>query len=178
MMQHMFTQSLHYSSLLKKLTAVCFLLLISACGSKTTEVPTGPLYKETLTLFTYGAADKALEKKLRKIHGQQLAESLASKALFNHTEYQGDSRDIAGHDTRLRITFVYAQQETTRWPLEIKAHYLLEQNNKTLFNHVYQVKATPYSANSHCQGCNPEQTALTMLTNKVLPELIKALKTQ
>lgn len=176
MMQPLLSQLFKQASLLKQLSAVCVLLLLSACGSKTPQVSTGPLYQDNLSLFTYGAHDKALEKKLRVIHGRQLAESLAAKNLFNNTEYQGDSRDIAGHDTRLRITFVYAQQETTSWPLEIKAHYLLEQNNKTLFNQVYQVKATPYSANSHCQGCNSEQTALAMLNNKVLPELVKALQ--
>jgi len=130
-MQPLLSQLFKQASLLKQLSAVCVLLLLSACGSKTPQISTGPLYQDNLSLFTYGAHDKALEKKLRVIHGRQLAES---------------------------------------------AHYLLEQNNKTLFNQVYQVKATPYSANSHCQGCNSEQTALAMLNNKVLPELVKALQ--
>ncbi len=157
-------------------TIVAIILLLLACGSKGPVKEQGPLINDHLKIFTYGDAYKPLEKKLRLIHGRELSASLAQQTLFASSEYVGDGRDISGYDTTLRVTFLYAQQGQSEWPLEIKAHYILENNGTTLFNDVYQVTATQYNTPKLCAGCSAEQAALKMLQQKILPELKTALQ--
>ncbi|NVJ60650.1 MAG: hypothetical protein HWE27_09670 [Gammaproteobacteria bacterium] len=163
---------------MKKIIALIILLspslLLTGCGTTKNNESDGPLMTDKLAVFTYGDPYKELEKKLRLVHGRSLTEILDQKMLFLLTEYVGDSRDIAGYDTRLRITFLYAQQGSRPWPLEVKAHYILEYKEETLFNQVYQISATQYNAPQVCPNCSAEQTALKMLNDKVVPELILA----
>lgn len=157
-------------------TIVAITLLLAACGSKGPVRDQGPLINNDLKIFTYGDAYKPLEKKLRLIHGRELSASIAQQSLFASSEYVGDGRDISGYDTTLRVTFLYAQQDPNEWPLEIKAHYILENDGTTLFNDVYQVSATQYNTPKLCTGCSAEQAALKMLQQKVLSELKTALE--
>ncbi|WP_144392779.1 hypothetical protein [Pleionea sediminis] len=163
---------MHFS----KILFLTMVLGLYGCGSKSTNENDGPLMDKSLQLFTYGDAYKPLEKKLRIIHGRELAQAIDEKLIFAATQYEGDGRDISGFTTTLRVTFLYAQKSQNEWPLELKAHYILENDGKTIFNEVYQVTATQFNASSVCQGCNSETAALKMLKNKVLPELILALK--
>lgn len=158
------------------LTFFATIVLLVACGSKGPVEDQGPLINNNLKIFTYGDAYKPLEKKLRLIHGRELSASIAQQNLFASSEFVGDGRDISGYNTTLRVTFLYAQQGQNEWPLEIKAHYILENDGTTLFNDVYQVTATQYNTPKLCAGCSAEQAALKMLQQKVLPELKTALQ--
>jgi hypothetical protein len=146
------------------------LLLLVSCGSKPPVKAQGPLINQPLKIFTYGDR-KEIDTKLRLMHGRELSADIAARNWFASSEYVGDSRDIAGFDTTLRITFVFVQQGKTEWPLEIKAHYQLEDQHAILFNEVFEIKATQFNAQKHCPGCSAEQTALKMLAEQVLAEM-------
>ncbi len=151
-------------------------LLLSGCGSKPPASSQGPIIDQHLKVFTYGDR-KEVDTKLRLVHGRQISADIATRNWFASSEYVGDSRDISGFDTTLRITFVFVHQGNTEWPLEIKAHYQLEDRNKTRFNDVFEIKATQFNAQKICSGCSAEQTALKMLTEQVLADIQTKLTT-
>ncbi len=149
---------------------VALTLLLAGCGSKPPAKPQGPLIDQHLKIFTYGDR-KEIDTKLRLVHGRQMSADIATRNWFASSEYVGDSRDISGFETTLRITFVFVQQGRTQWPLEVKAHYLLEDRNKTLFNDVFEIKVTQFNAQKICSGCSAEETALKMLSEQVLADI-------
>jgi hypothetical protein len=163
--------------LAQQLPVIILLLMVAGCGSKPTTEPSGPLINRPLKIFTYGDR-KEIDTKLRLMHGRELSADIATRNWFSSAEYVGDSRDIAGFDTTLRITFVFVHQGQRQWPLEIKAHYQLEDQRNILFNEVFEIKATQFNAQKHCPGCSAEQTALKMLSEQVMTEINNKLTTR
>ncbi|MCO7224177.1 hypothetical protein [Pleionea sp. CnH1-48] len=153
------------------LVSLLGLLLLAGCGSNPPKPTVSPFIEKELKIFTYGDRRDDAQKKIRLIHGRELAEIIFTKPYFGSTEYIGDARDISSHKTTLRVSFLYTHEGADDgWPLDVSVHYILENDGKALFNKTFKVKATRFGAKGICPGCSPEETALTMLKNKMMPE--------
>ncbi|NVJ51892.1 MAG: hypothetical protein HWE13_00010 [Gammaproteobacteria bacterium] len=163
---------------LRLITLFFALVLIAGCASNKSNSTDTKFSQTTLKVFTSAASKRVNDRALRQRHGKQVEQSLNSQQLFKAIEYVGDGQDIAGELNTLRITFVYISEGASEWPLQAKVHYLLELDGKSLLNKVYEVEATQYNAQKACNGCNAKDTALTLLTEKLLLDVKSELAKQ
>ncbi|MET1256465.1 hypothetical protein [Aliikangiella maris] len=116
-----------------------------------------------------------ISRGLRFMHGKSLEKIFNENKVFLSSEYVGDEPENENYQTFLKVTFLKVYQGEDGWPLEIEAHYILQDDSEILLDKKYSVTTNSASALLNCSNCLPSYVALEKLNQLVLADINTAI---